>query len=244
MWKLNGCKKQFKTPMKTLKMDPSGTTQRHPQTGLGRDCSVALQASVRWRRPLRRRSSDLGEATSPTPPSSSSSSCLSSLSSSSSVISRCRHYRDRDCRSQCSSILLLAPPSRIRASQRHLAWRDGASRRDRIRPSASRGGRLSTTVINNDVDDDKDNIFFHNGIIDPLGCRDCAAAAAVVVVQVIVLVVDSISMAPRIRVRNSATVNSQAKHTIPVSPSSVTHGTDGIGGIDIRGYHKKKVITQ
>ena len=135
----------------------------------------------------------------------------------------------------------IVSPSRIRASRRHLASRDGASLRDRIRPSASRGRRFSPTSINDDVDDDEDNIFCHHRIIDPLRCRDCAAsAAAIVVVQVIVPVVDSISMAPRIRARNYAAVNSQDKTTIPVSLSSVTNGTDGIDGIDVRGYQKKR----
>ena len=41
MWKLNGCKKLFKTTMKNLKIEPSGTTQRHPWTELVMDHSVA-----------------------------------------------------------------------------------------------------------------------------------------------------------------------------------------------------------
>ena len=142
--------------MKKLKIDPSVTTQRHFWTGLGRDRSVALQASIRWRRPLRQRSSDLGKMTIPTLPSSSSS---SRSSSSSSVRSRCCCDRDHDCRSRFSSTLLLISPSIIRASQRHLASRDGALRWDRIRPSVSRGGRFSPTVNDNDVDNDEDNIF-------------------------------------------------------------------------------------
>ena len=218
--------------MKKPKIYLIGTTQWHPLTGRGRDCSVALRAPVRWRRPLQRRSSDLGEAKIPTPPSSTS---LSS-SSSSSVRSCCRRDRDRDCRSQCSSALLLVFPSRIRASPRHLASMDGALWRDRIRPSVSRGGRFSPTVNDDDVDDNKDNIFCHHGIIDALRCCDCSASsAAVVVVQVIVPVIDSISMAPCIRAQNSAAVNSPERTTVPVSALSATNGTYVIDDINVRG---------
>ena len=66
---------------------------------------------------------------------------------------------------------------------------DGSPRRDRIRPSASRGGQFSPTVNDDDIEDDKDNIICHHGIIDPLRCHDCAVAAAVVV-QVIVLAIE------------------------------------------------------
>ena len=83
----------------------------------------------------------------------------------------------------------------------------------------SRGGRFFPTVNDDDVDDNKDNIFRHHGIVYP---------AAAVVVQVVVLVIDSISMAPRIRARNSAAVHSPDK----TLPSSVTNGRDGIDGID------------
>ena len=48
MWKLNGCSKQFNTTMKKQKIDHNGIVQRHNQTGLGRDRSVAMKASVRW----------------------------------------------------------------------------------------------------------------------------------------------------------------------------------------------------
>ena len=218
--------------MKKLKIYPSVRTQRHFWTGLGRDRSVALQASIRWRRPLRQRSSDLGKMTIPTLPSSSSS---SRSSSSSSVRSRCCCDRDHDCRSQFSSTLLLISPSIIRASRCHLASRDGASRPDRIRPSASRGGRFFQTVNNDDVKDNKYNIFCHNGIINTLRCCNCAASSAVVVVQVIFLVINSISMAPRIRARNSKTINSLDKTTIPISSLYVTNVTDSIDGIDVRG---------
>ena len=89
-------------------------------------------------------------------------------------------------------------------------------------------------VNDNNVDDDKDNIICHHGIINPLRCRDCAAAAAAVVAQVIVQVIYSISMAPHIRARNYAAVNYQERTTVPVLSSSVTNGMDGIDSIDVR----------
>ena len=113
--------------------------------------------------------------------------------------------------------------------------REGASRRDRIRPSTSRGERFSPKVNYDNVDDNEDNIFFHHRIIDPLRYRDCAATVAVVVVRVIVPVIDSIFVAPRIRARSSAAVNSPNKTMITVSSFSVTNGMDGIDGIDVRG---------
>ena len=68
-------------------------------------------------------------------------------------------------------------------------------------------------------------------MLDFVLLRRAAAAAAVVVDQVIVQVVDSISMAPRIRARNSAAVKSPDKSIVIVD----MNGLDGINGIDVRG---------
>ena len=63
-------------------------------------------------------------------------------------------------------------------------------------------------------------------------CRDCdAAAAAVVVDKVIVEVINSTSMAPCVRARNSVAVNSPDKSIVVVHMD----GLDGIDGINVRG---------
>ena len=129
----------------------------------------------------------------------------------------------------------LSPPSKFAPPD--ATWCQGTARRNKTGSGIARrgGGRLSPMVNDDNVDIDEDNIFCHHGIIDPLRYCNCASAAAVVVVQVIVPVIDSISMAPRIRAQNSAAVNYPEKTTIPVSSSSITNGLDGINGIVVRG---------
>ena len=107
------------------------------------------------------------------------------------------------------------PPTPLHVEGRHVATGQNPAYR------FERGTILSNV---------KRRLLYHQWINDLLRCCDYAAAAAAVVVdQVIDQVGDSISMAPRIRARNSVAVNSPDKSIVVVH----MNGLDGIDGIDV-----------